>query len=748
MPLYRRRLLDWGLARARALKWRRPLRRGTRIVCRSSGWVQLEPFELPAPGPGEILVRASLTAVSPGTERARYNRLPNVTARYPYTPGYSGVGTVVEAGAGSTFRAGQRVTGVLPHASVAAVRVERCFAVPPGVSDENAAFLNLVVITLQGVRKAGIRWGDRVAVLGRGLLGHLALQIAGAAGASEVVLLGRQELAAARAGLPVGSADRGPTDGYEIVLDVTGNPEVLRDALPLASAGGAVVLLGSSRGVSPPWPANIESVRVRGAHAQTMSGREPSPGRWTYRMEGELGLDLLASGDVLPTKGGCELVDPREAWRFYRRLGRGHPPVRAALFDWRLLADRERARKSTLLPPTSLWRRDPVGEALSERTRGLGGLGRRISRERGRMSRSAAHGDRVIGIAMIGCGEIAVRNARAVAESGAAAVRWAVDPAEELARDLARRFGAHAAGSSEQALRDAEVDAVFICAPHHLHATLGLQAIGARKHVIVEKPTARTAREAEQLADAARSAGVLLMTSYPMRFLPQVTAARKLVAQGSIGRIQGVTIAEHIYKEVSYWFGGASGRSRSNWRAHRETSGGGVILMNLCHHLDVVLHVTGLAPRRIHCEVERWDAPGDVEDMAALVVRMEGGAIVSVDASTCTPGGRESRFHIWGSEGQIALDTPPRFLSLHETPDGRANRWNHLPTGAEQDARRAMVRSFAEAVLCGSEAPIPMTDSLAVMRLIDVAYASAESRHPMELPAGEPSRSADVLSNG
>src|SRR6266545_1208801 len=100
MPLQKRVVLEWGLARARAGLARRGLRRGLQIVWHNSGWVRLEQVEILAPGPGEILLRTALSAVSPGTERAFYNRLPNTHVTYPYTPGYSAVGTVLEVGRG------------------------------------------------------------------------------------------------------------------------------------------------------------------------------------------------------------------------------------------------------------------------------------------------------------------------------------------------------------------------------------------------------------------------------------------------------------------------------------------------------------------------------------------------------------------------------------------------------------------------------------------------------------------------
>ena len=248
------------------------------------------------------------------------------------------------------------------------------------------------------------------------------------------------------------------------------------------------------------------------------------------------------------------------------------------------------------------------------------------------------------------------------------------------------------------------------------------------------------------MIDAARDAGVLLTTSYPMRCLPEIVAAKSLVLQGAVGRPLGARITEHLYREVSYWFGGGSGRSRSTWRTSRETSGGGVLLMNLSHHLDALLWVTGLRAERVYCESGRFAAPGDVEDQVALTVRMTEGAIVSVDANTCTPGGGARAFEIWGTEGQIALDDPPRFLSLRRTVLGEPNDWRRLPAGDERQSRRDFVRAFAAAVLEGAPNPVPPSEALALQLLIDSAYRSAALGEPLPVPA-HPEPTNDVVAN-
>ncbi len=751
MPLNKRSILDWGRTRARAMLARRGVRRGVRIRTISSGKTRLEPCEWLAPGPGEVLARTLFSAVSPGTERAQFNRLANTTVSYPRTPGYSGVGRVEEVGRSVTgLSPGDIVAGPFAHASAAILDSERCFLVPPGAAQEEAAFIGLGIIALQGTRKAGIGWGDRVAVLGRGILGLLAAAIARRAGASEVIHASGKGSAApgavrAEAINDLAAAGR----RFEVVLDVTGGPESVADAARIVAPGGTIAVIGSPRGLSPGLPAVTADggpFAFRGAHAQMLPGRETTPGRWTLRDEGMLFLDLLADGSLATALTPLERLDPEECWRFYRRLARGEPPVVAALFEWRDLAGDGRLRWSTFLPPEVRLQGDPDRESMLLRTTGR--LKRRpeASARAGKMPPGAKAPSRMLGVAMIGCGEIALRNLEAVRASAAGHVRWAVDPNLDLAEDLARRAGGRPETDAARALADPEVDAVFICAPHHLHAPLALDAIRAGKHVVVEKPMARDAREARLMAEAARSARVVLTTCYAMRFFPQVLAARALVREGAIGGIQGARIMEHLYKEMSYWYGGATGRSRSSWRADRAKSGGGVLLMNLCHHLDTLSFVTGLDVRRVYGETARFDAPGDVEDAVAATLRLEGDAIVSIDASTSAPGEGISLFQIWGSEGQIALDPPPRFLSLRGTALGRANVWNDLPHGRDLDGRRDFFAAFAAAVLDGAPNPVPIDEALAVQEVVDAVYLSAQRREPVIIHPGTDRQAVDVAS--
>ena len=236
--------------------------RGARAVVTAPGQVALEAYEPSRPGAGQVILRARRTLISPGTERAFYLGLDNTDAAYPLYPGYSFIGEVEACGAGvTTLRAGDRVASAAQHASHTVVDSSACHTLPDALSDEEAAFFNLLAIAMQGVRKARIELGESVVVLGAGIIGILALRLAQLSGGLPVigVDLDADRLALARRvgadDVIPGSADlaaeldaRLGDAGADVVIEATGAPQLVVTAFQLAADRGRVVLLGSPRG--------------------------------------------------------------------------------------------------------------------------------------------------------------------------------------------------------------------------------------------------------------------------------------------------------------------------------------------------------------------------------------------------------------------------------------------------------------------------------------------------------------------
>ncbi len=334
---------------------------------------------------------------------------------------------------------------------------------------------------------------------------------------------------------------------------------------------------------------------------------------------------------------------------------------------------------------------------------------------------------------IIGCGSAALPVCAALAESSVARITQVYDRDLVLASDLAGRYGVDCAESLEALLEHPGVDAVYIAVPHASLAALARLALLAGKAALVEKPLALTLAGADELIALAASRGLALGVFYELRHHPAYVHARSLVQAGALGEITAVRIQTLIDKPLTYWRAGYTGRSPNPWRARRAEAGGGVVLMNTSHLLDLLWHVTGLPVIRITGEVDALQAPPEVEveDTAAATLRFENGAIGSLIAGAHLPGARpgDECFDLYGTEGQLRLpdpytDDPLRLFRRRPWNDLPAGEWLTLPNPPVNVFARA-VDDFARAVQAGQPAPTSGHDARRALAAILALYASA-----------------------
>jgi L-iditol 2-dehydrogenase len=325
---------------------------GFRGVVRRPRVVEMEEFVVPDPGPGDVLIRTRASLISPGTERAFYLALPNTNASYPLYPGYSNIGEVIGVGTGvETLRVGDRVASGTGHASYVVTPAAKCIDVPAVVSDEEAAFFNLIAIAMQGIHKARIELGESVVVLGAGPIGICAMQMAKTSGALPVIAVDQDESRlelALRVGADVALVNDGQVvdrireqaerDGAAVVIEVTGAGAAILSAFQVAGMRGRVILLGSARGdtdqVNFYRDVHRKGLSVIGAHEITRPQHDTLPGWWTQRDEQRIALKLLATGRMTVKP----LISHRFAWRAfaqaYALLESWDPAATGMVINW------------------------------------------------------------------------------------------------------------------------------------------------------------------------------------------------------------------------------------------------------------------------------------------------------------------------------------------------------------------------------------------------------------------------------
>ena len=246
-------------------------------------------------------------------------------------------------------------------------------------------------------------------------------------------------------------------------------------------------------------------------------------------------------------------------------------------------------------------------------------------------------------IGIIGCGLIGKKRAEAARRLGLA-VAAVSDPDSGRAAALAEVHGARVS-ADPAALAALPLDLVVVATPHDSLAALAAQVIEAGKHVLIEKPGARYARELAPLAEAARGRQVLVRVGFNHRFHPAIQQARALVSEGAAGNL--------LYIRGRYGHGGRLGYEKE-WRFKPEKSGGGEAIDQGTHLVDLARWFLGdFAEIEGHAASFFW--PGKVEDNAFFLLRTAAGQVAQLHASW-TEWKNLFSFEIFGRTAKLAID--------------------------------------------------------------------------------------------
>jgi 2-desacetyl-2-hydroxyethyl bacteriochlorophyllide A dehydrogenase len=692
------------------------------------------------PGSNEVLVKANFTAISPGTERAFLMELTNPRIGFPFFPGYSGSGEVVSVGKMvKEYKVGDLVAGRLRHGSFNVLSPQFLFLIPPRASLEEAAFIELGIIVLQGIRKARIKPGESILVIGQGLVGQLANRLSRIAGGAPVVATARSRAKATQASQNGGAdyfftidemSKSSPGERFDVVIEATGDPLVLPFACGCAKEGGRVVLLGSPRSQAtlPVGQNDISpGITLIGAHISGMPEIDQVDGLWIYRNEGDLFLDLIAEGRLTMKDLITHKCDPSQAGFIYESLKSGTSDMIGALLNWtgdgidKTNDNKDSKVKNEDIPTIKLskrffnWKVELNRDALQLKT----------------------STQNTLRVGIVGGGDIGLTNINGVQAAPNACVAALFDTNPEVLRDLAQRYDKPATTSYESLLDRTDVDAVLLSVPHMLHAPLAIQAAKAGKHVMLEKPLGVNLKDAQLIIESCNQAKVRLTINYSFRYLPVIQLIRQLIKDGLIGNICGVQINHLAYKGASYWAGGFSSRAPSNWRGSKEKAGGGVLIMNICHAIDYLRYTTGLEFSRVYSEYGTFASPVEVEDQISVSCQFDNGANGTIAASSCWKGTPLQELRIWGTQGSVEL-RDNRQLNFWS-----ARRWKDLAPGKVHSISKfplvnytsVWIQKFAEAIFNNQPHEIAGRDGWINNAIVEAAYKSRETCRSTEIEA-------------
>lgn len=322
-------------------------------------------------------------------------------------------------------------------------------------------------------------------------------------------------------------------------------------------------------------------------------------------------------------------------------------------------------------------------------------------------------------LAVIGCGAVARRfHLPALKGTDAQVVAFAsrtLDSAQ-AARD---EWGSgDVTDDWREIVRRDDVDAVDVCTPNHLHAEIAQAAARAGKHVLVEKPMARTAAECDAMIAAAREADVVLRLAHNVRYAPPFAAARQQVAAGAVGDVTGVRAA-FGHSGPGDWAPGV------DWFFDPERSGGGVLI-------DLGVHIIDTLRAILDDDVTEVAAmlygAGPVEDAAHLLLRLSSGVVASIQTQWIARPPPDHQLTIFGTQGTLHLDS--------RTPL-RLRRADGTDEAVELPQRGPNPYADFVAAVGGGDAGVSPEDGRAAVAVVRAAYEAAARGAAVRLDGAE-----------
>jgi polar amino acid transport system substrate-binding protein len=699
--------------------------------------------EVPVPAlqRGRVLVRTVASLISAGTERAsvelvskgllqearqRPDLVKAVVAKVKSegllntfasvrdkmaassTLGYSAAGIVAEVAEDVTeFHAGDRVAcagvGFASHAEMLSVPKNLCVHLPPAVSFEAGAFGTLGAIALQGVRLAEPTLGEAVVVIGLGLVGQLTVQLLKANGCRVFGL----DLDPARVALAVElGADRAVVSNDEaadeihkwtrgrgadavLITAATDSNQPVELAARVSRLKGRVIVVGMTGLDIPRAPFFSRELRLMISMSYGPGRYDPDYEerghdypfayvRWTEKRNIESFLELVGDKRVNVERLTTHRFRIEDAERAYELIsGDSTGPYLGVLLNYD--PQREINRRVQLTPP-------------------------------------ARTAEKAIRLGVIGAGGYVPAMLLPHFKSEGVEFRSIATATGVSAHDVGKRFGfAYAVSGADEVLDDPETNLVVIGTRHDSHAELARQALERNKNVFVEKPLALNDDELDRILEAVANSTGRLMVGFNRRFSPLAQRAQDFFASrsGPLSMLYRVN-AGRIPKE--HWIQDA-----------RE--GGGRIVGEVCHFIDLMQFVTNSPPVSVFAESVSAKSDKTVDaDSVFITLRFADGSNGAI--AYLSEGDKslaKERLEIYGGSRTFVLDDYRR-ATLHK--DGREEQ---VTLKAQDKGQQEQIRRLCAGILQGAEAPIPVNELTATTRATFRILDAIREHRPFEV---------------
>ena len=333
-------------------------------------------------------------------------------------------------------------------------------------------------------------------------------------------------------------------------------------------------------------------------------------------------------------------------------------------------------------------------------------------------------------------GKVHAKNMKTAENSQLVAI---CDVNREAGEALAREYGVKYFDKYEDCFESGEVEAAIVATPHYFHPPIAVAAMERGIHVLCEKPLAVTVSEADRMAEEATKSGVRYGVMFQRRTHPAFRKARELIDSGALGEIWRTMMVE------TEWFRPQAYYNSGGWRGTWAGEGGGVLMNQAPHSLDIFTWLTGL-PAKVDGRVATLHHDIEVEDTAsAMLTYANGGSGYFTTSTWEYPG--ESMIRVIGSEGVLQINGRKQMRMGKSTPGAlefsRTSQemfgtpkveWTEIKTEEAPWGSAVVAENFAQSVRDGRELTAPGVDGGRSLELANAIVLSSYKGKPVTLP--------------
>jgi len=706
-----------------------------------TGKLELIEVPIPAVKPGFVLVKNYYSLISPGTERAaielakksiiekaksRPDQVKQVINKIktdgivttfqrvmkkldePLLLGYSSAGEIIKVGENvEGFVVGDRVAcaggGYACHAEIISVPKNLCIKIPENVSYKQAAFATLGAIAMQGIRRANLTPGEKVAIIGLGLIGHLTCQILKAYG------------------FPVVGFDISPLQverARKMGIDASDTPDKAENLIKSFTEGkgvDAVIITAATKSNAPIELAG-KILRNNGRVSAVGDIKMEIPRRTYYKKE----LDLKISRSYGPGRydkkyeeKGIDYPFEYVRWTEKRNMEEFLRLVNKKLVQPEKLIshifDIDQAKEAYKLILENPNKEEIIGVLFSYNPK-------REQKDTIFFKKEEKHKPKSqVNVGIIGVGNFAQNIVLPILKKIKGVHLYAVADAKGInAQKIVKQFkGGYATTDWHKITEDKNIDLVIVTTRHNLHTPIVIEALEKNKNVHVEKPLCLNEEELNEIAKLARNSKGRLMVGFNRRFAPLALKTKEV--------FKTINPLMIIYRVNAGFI------PKDSW-IHDPTEGGGRIIGEVCHFIDFCQFIAGSYPKKVYASLIPIGGSVQTEDNVAVTINFKNGSCGTIIYTSLGPKTLSKEYiEIFGGNKTMVIDNFKSATIYKECGKKKIRRLT------QDKGHLNEFKSFIRAIQTGEPSPIPLKDIVLSMQTTFDTFKSAKEKKAIDI---------------